>query len=368
MRIRLAATFALGLMLAASAVSRADEDHSNVYMAGPEVRLANPVPGDLFAAAGRIAVDHAVSGDAVLAAGSVEIRASIGDDLRVAGGIVGVSGKVGGEALLAGGSVAFGPEAEVLGHARVVGGNIALAGHLHDGISVYGKNVLVLGRIDGNVEITATRIEILPSAVINGNLTYRSEHEIHIDPAAQVTGQLRREAGTFELPRPAFDIPGIPAISPLMILGLLAAGSLLLALFPGFAASSLRAIGTAPLKSLGLGTAVFFSLPPIILLLVITIVGIPVALALAALYAIALLAGYLLTACFIGDHLLRRTRGHREATTGWRIGALLLGLILIWLARNLPLPYIGTLVLLVALIVGMGAMILQAFAAYADRN
>ena len=66
----------------------------------------------------------------------------------------------------------------------------------------------------------------------------------------QINGKLRREPGTFELPRPKLDIPGIPAISPLLFLGLLAAGSLLLALFPGFTDSSLRALGHSPLKSL----------------------------------------------------------------------------------------------------------------------
>lgn len=368
MRTWLPALLVASLMAAGAGLCRADEDHNNVYMAGPEVRLAAPVQGDLFAAAGRIAVDHPVSGDAVLGAGSVEVRSSIGDDLRVAGGIVGLSGKVGGEALLAGGSVAFGPETEVLGHARIAGGNIVLAGRLHNGVDVYGKNILLLGRIDGNVRLRGERIEILASAVINGNVTYSSAEEIRIHPAARVYGELRRDADKFELPRPRFDLPGMPAISPLLLLGLLAAGSLLLALFPRFTASSLRAMGDSPLKSLGLGTAVLFSLPPLILLLIITIVGIPVALALAALYAIALLVGYLLTACFIGDLLLRRQRTGRERSTGWRIGGLLAGLIVIWLARNLPLPYVSPLILLLALIIGMGAMILQAFAAYADRK
>jgi hypothetical protein len=41
--------------------------------------------------------------------------------------------------------------------------------------------------------------------------------------------------------------------------------------------------------------------------------------------------------------------------------------VLLWLARETPLPYAGGLVLLLALMAGVGAMVLQAFINYADR-
>jgi cytoskeletal protein CcmA (bactofilin family) len=337
-------------------------DPDNVYMAGADVIIEIPVDGDLYAAGGRVSVGQPVSGDAVLAAGSIDLTSTIGDDLRAAGGVVSVGGRIAGEALIAGGSIAFGRDTEVLGRVWLAGGDIAVAGRLHGGLRVYGKNIVILGEIHGPAELHGEQIEILGSARILGDVRYSSQHEIRIDPQARITGSVTRKAGAFEFQRPKLTIPGLPALRPLLLLGLLAAGALLLSLFPRFTASALQTLGASPLKSAGLGTAIFFSLPPVILLLTITIIGIPIALVLAAFYGAALLVGYLVTAFFIGDRLLHAARPRVAPAFGWRIGSLGVALLLLWLAYTLP--YVGAFILLVALFAGLGAMVLQAFSSY----
>lgn len=351
---------------AAPPAGRAHDHAANVYMTGADVRIVAPIEGDLFVAAGRVSVDAPVSGDAVLGAGSIDVKGRVGDDLRAAGGIVTVTGKVAGEVLIAAGSVAFGPATEIEGRVRLAGRDIAVAGRLAGGLDVYARNLLLLGKVEGPLRLTAEHIEIMPSAHIVGDISYRSPDEIRIHPGARVDGRIAREPVSFEFPHRGLTFPGFP-LWPLITLGLFAAGVLLLLLFPRFTTASLHTIGAAPLKSLGLGTAILFSFPPVILLLVITIVGIPVAFALAALYAIALLTGYLVTAFFIGDRLWRIARRARNPGTGWRIGTLLAGLVLLWAARNIPLPYAGGLVLLLALVAGVGAMVLQAFNNYSEH-
>jgi len=340
--------------------SASEGDPDNVYMAGADVKIETAVDGDLYAAAGRVSVGQPVSGDAVLAAGSIDLTSTSGDDLRAAGGVVTVGGRIAGEALIAGGSIAFGRDTEVLGRVWLAGGDIAVAGRLHGGLRVYGKNIVILGEIHGPAELHGEQIEILGSARILGDVRYSSQHEIRIDPQARITGSVTRKAGAFEFPRPT--IPGLPALRPLLLLGLLSAGALLLSLFPRFTANALQTLGASPLKSAGLGTAIFFSLPPVILLLTITIIGIPIALVLAAFYGAALLVGYLVTAFFIGDRLLHAARPRVAPTFGWRIGSLAVALLLLWLAYTLP--YVGAFVLLLALFAGLGAMVLQAFSSY----
>ncbi|MGQ0750402.1 MAG: hypothetical protein ACT4PS_07705 [Betaproteobacteria bacterium] len=343
------------------------DERANVYVAGADVRIDTPVNGDLYAAAGRVNVLESVLGDAVVAGGSVDIAGGIRDDLRAAGGVVTLGGNIAGEALVAGGSIAFGRDAEVQGRVWLAGGDIAVAGKLFGGLKVYGKNIVLLGEIRGPVEIHAEQIEITGSARIAGDVRYSSSHELRRDPKAQISGSVTRTDAAFEFPRPKLDIPGLPAIRPMLLLGLLAAGALLLALFPRFTAHALQTLGAAPLKSLGLGTAIFFSLPPVILLLTLTIIGIPIALVLAALYAAALLVGYLVAAFFMGDRLLRALRRQAgEPPYGWRLAALAAALLLLWLAY--ALPYAGVLIVLVALVAGLGAMVLQAFTNYAARH
>ena len=354
----------IALALAGPALSA--ESDTNVYVAGADVKIETPVEGDLYAAAGRVTIVQPVRGDAVVAGGSVDLSSAVGDDLRVAGGVVTLAGRIAGEALIAGGSIAFGRETEVLGRVSLAGGDIAVAGTLRSGMRIYGRNIVILGEIHGPVELYGEQIEIVGSARIVGDVRYSSRQEIRIDPQAQITGTVTRRPGAFEFPRPKLHLPGLPPVRPLLLLGLLAAGALLLSLFPRFTANALKTLATSPLKSMGLGTAIFFSLPPVILLLTITIIGIPIALLLAAIYGVALLIGYLVTAFFVGDRLLHGLRPQREASFGWRIGSLAIALLLLWLAY--AIPFAGALIVLIALFAGLGAMVLQAFSSYAGTT
>jgi hypothetical protein len=342
---------------------RQEEGSDNVYMTGTEVRPTGRIHGDLVAAAGRISVEHPIDGDAVLAAGSIDVRGRIGEDLRVAGGFVTLAGRVEGEALVVAGSIAFGPESDVGGRAWLAGGDVAVAGRFHREVKVYARNILVLGHVTGNVHLFGATIELLPTARIDGDVTYVSNTPIKIHPGASVTGQVTREPGRL----PALHMPGWPPFRPLLMFGLLAAGALLLALFPRFTASTVQTVRVSPLGSLGLGTAIFFSLPPVILLLVISIIGIPIALVLAGVYAGALLAGFLMAAFFIGERLLQIAR-RRTASAGYwaRVGLLAIALLILWLVRHIP--YAGGLLILLALVIGLGAMALQAFSHYSSRT
>ena len=343
--------------------SRDEEASPNVYMTGTEVWPTGPIHGDLVAAAGRISVDHPIDGDAVLAAGSIDVRSRIGENLRVVGGFVTLASAVHGEALVVAGSIAFGPKADVGGRAWLAGGDVAVAGTFHRDVKVYARNILVLGHVAGNIHLSATTIELLPTARIDGNVTYVSNTPIKIHAGASVSGTVTREPGHL----PALRMPGWPPFRPLLMFGLLAAGALLLALFPRFTASTLQTVRASPLGSLGLGTAIFFSVPPVILLLVISIIGIPIALLLAGVYAAALLAGFLMAAFFVGERGFQLARRDANVRGYWpRVGTLAIALIILWLVRHIP--YAGGLLILLALMIGLGAMALQAFSHYATRR
>lgn len=329
-----------------------------MYLSGTEVRPQRPITGDLVAAAGRITLDHYVQGDATLAAGNIEVRGGIGEDLRAAGGIVSLSRRIAGDLLVAAGNVAFGPEAEVNGRAWIAANEAAVAGHFRRELTVYARHILVFAEVDRDVRLVAESIEIMPGARIKGKLTYKSGEEIKVHPGAQI-GTLFQEPGS----TPRLELlPGLPPFRPLLMLGLLASGALLLGLFPRFTIAAARVVGARPLQSLGLGTAIVLSTPPVIVLLTLTIIGIPIALAAAGLYAATLLAGYLVAACFLGAALLRLARKNPTVHYWPQVGVLAIGLLLLGLVRHVP--YVGLFLILLVLIVGVGAMALHAFTRY----
>ena len=87
------------------------------------------------------------------------------------------------------------------------------------------------------------------------------------------------------------------------------------------------------------------------------------ALTVLAVYAVGLLVGFLAAAAFLGDLGLRLLGGRREPSRGARLGGLLAALALLALVWWIPAA--GGLVLLLALLLGFGALMVQSYRAFA---
>jgi hypothetical protein len=113
------------------------------------------------------------------------------------------------------------------------------------------------------------------------------------------------------------------------------------------------------MQSLGLGLAILVCVPFVAIVLLITIIGIPLALLLVSLYLLVLFLGWVTTALFLAQRGLQALRPGRMATRGWQLVALLLGLVALWLLRQIPL--VGGLIGFIALLAGVGALTWSAF-------
>jgi cytoskeletal protein CcmA (bactofilin family) len=352
---------ALALLTWTASAGGADDDlaPANAYMTGADVRIDRAIDGDLAAAAGRIHIDQPIAGDAVLGAGSIDVQSTIGEDLRGAAGIVTVAGRVGNDVLLAAGRIIFTPAADVQGETWLAAASVSLAGRFASAVRIYAREITVTGETYGALELSAQRIEIGDGARVHGDLVYSSDEEIRIHPLARVGGKVTRKPKRLEANEPARALPGLKPLRPLTIAALLAFGMLLLAVFPRLTASSVRTLAAAPAKSLGLGTALFFGVPPVAVLLIITIIGIPIALVAILAHALALGCGYIVTAALLGRGIARAARRPAPAA-GWQQYAFL-AIALLVLALVSSIPYLGVLVLLLACSAGLGAIVQQRF-------
>jgi len=71
---------------------------------------------------------------------------------------------------------------------------INVAGNVNRGLSASGGEIILAGTIGGDVELYAESIEIEPSAVIKGNLTYTGSNEAVIHENAVIEGTVNRQA------------------------------------------------------------------------------------------------------------------------------------------------------------------------------
>ena len=339
---------------------------SDLYAFGGGVDIQADVQGDLVAAGGRVVTAGRVQGDLIVAAGSVDLGGTVNRNVRGAGGAVTISGHVGRNLNVGGGTVVLTPDAVIDGHARLVGGEIRMAGKVASKLYAAAAVIVLGGEVQGDVELVAQEIEVLPTARIKGTLTYWSPRDATIDRQAKIQGGVIHNLP--ELPR-ALTRTGTALVTVsrlLFMAGLIVTGVALYLIFPGFTTLAAHTIGTDPLRSLGIGFFLVVGMPVIAILTMLTILGIPLGLLLFVFYFAALLVGFLITAFFLGDvgsrSFLREGRRSRLTRVLW----LILALAVLALANQVP--YLGGTLMAAAVLLGSGAMSLQIWRHWDDPD
>jgi cytoskeletal protein CcmA (bactofilin family) len=365
--MRTLACIAACILLAASNV-RADERESHLvirergndtFAAGASVRVSQPVKGDLVATGGELRIAAPVTGDLLAAGGTLRIEGAAGQDLYAAGGQVALDGSVARNARVAGGSVSVGPQARIAGNASLAGGRIEVLGGIGGYLQVAGGHVVIDSRVDGDVDAAAGELELGPRARIGGKLRYRGGEALKQDAAAQVAGGIERLESPLHRKEGRFAGQGRAAgraAHGIWTLGLMAMAAVFVALLPGAFARVADAARTRVGWSLLAGFIALATIPVGVLVLCVTVIGIPLALLALLGYFALLLVGYVAAGVALGDAALKRWLAVRAGLKGWRALFAALGVLAIGLLALIP--WLGGFVAFLALLAGMGALLL----------
>lgn len=344
----LALLASLPLVADARSVASAQSHAGNRYIGGGEVSLAEPVIADLYAAGGKVTVTQAVAEDAALAGGQVAVLAPVGQDLRITGGKVDVNATIGGDLVAAGGNVNIGKDSRIGGDMLLAGGEVRFSGMVMGGARLTGGTLAVAGEIKGDATLYGQNIVLEPGARIAGNLTYASSEPLSETELALVSGKVKREEARQDwAPR-----TGIAWFHPVFFVSMLVCGSLLFILFPNAVSGAQQAIRQTPLRSIVVGVVLLFALPPVAILFTVSIIGIPVGFTLLLLYPVMLMLGYLGAAFFISRTAAGAMHQASRSGRAWQVGFLALGLVLLALAGTIP--FLGGLLVFVAVVAGVG--------------
>lgn len=341
-------------MIAASQVTASAEtsDAGNTYLAGSDLKIVRPVAGDLIAAGGRISVEENIGADAALAGGTVDIRAPVMQDLRVAGGTVNINKAIGGDLVAAGGTVRVEPTATISGSAWLSGGEVNVDGRIGRGAKIYGNKITLAGEIDGDTHLYGKQIVLTPTAHINGNLFYASPVEFPQNQRSQVSGMIKRVETPEGWKAPGAGRGAFSWLHPIFLVSMLICGMLLYLLFPNAVAGAEQTMEQHPVWSLLTGLVVLFIVPPLAILFMVTVIGLPVGFTLLLLYPLTLLLGYLATAFLLGKKLAvaMKHTGPLSLTKQ----ALFLALALLILSLALAIPFLGGFILILVIMTGVG--------------
>lgn len=336
------------------------------FSAGDDVALAGEIAGDAIAAGGEVTLDATVKGDSVLAGGRVFVRGSSQDDLYAAGGEVRISGHVTGNARIAGGQVEIERNGTVDGGVTMAGGRVRVDGRVGRYLQMAGGTLRLDGHVAGNVEAAGGELIVGPQAVVEGALTFRGPKPPRVAAGANIRD------GVKHVPDRKFSKRNLKAARGALVglalfwmFGWFIVGAILMAVWPGFSGTVIDNATRRTGRSLLLGLAVLFLMPILIVMVAVTVVGIPLALLLIGLYFVLLPLGYVASAAAIGEWLLGRLRrgaaiagGGSAIRTSHRVWMLLGVLVALFLLTRIPV--LGAILCLLLVLAGMGSLLLAA--------
>jgi cytoskeletal protein CcmA (bactofilin family) len=300
---------------------------------GAVVVEADETVDGIDAVAGSVVVRGTVTGDISGVAGQVHVTETgqVDGSIEAAAGAIRIDGTVAGDVATGSGHT------EIADTARI-GGNLDLGtGYL-----------LVDGQVDGDVRAGAERIALGPNAVVGGEFRYDAP-SFSQDPAATVDGGVVQDSELGGDTGSEFTVPSWLGI----VYGLLAnllLGAILLAAFPSFATGVASRVVDSPARSGGIGLLLLIAVPILLVVVAITVVGIPLSLFGAAGFGAAIWIAVVLGQYAIGAWALDL------AGVDNRWLALVVGLVGVAVLGAIPI--LGGIVDLLVLLVGLGALAL----------
>ena len=322
------------------------------------MNLGTRIAGFLFGmlAAASVAAQDVSVGGSVRVGGSVDVTEPTTGSLNAAGGQVTIEAPVAGSLRAAGGKIEVANNAPITGDAMIAGGEVKVNGPIGGNLHVGGGQVTVDAPVGGDAFIGAGSLILGPNARIEGKLKFRGG-ELRQDPAAQVVGGITHTERRHHHVDSADDLSigyrfthGWVWSAGLVILAAILAGAL-----PGPSARLAQELRERPWHTPLLGFIALTAIPVAAVLLCITIIGIPIGILTLVLYAGLLMFGYVWMGVVLGGLLLDRYSAAQATETAWRVGAAALAMIV--LALLVRVPFLGGLVKVSALVIGVGMIV-----------
>jgi cytoskeletal protein CcmA (bactofilin family) len=326
----------------------------NLYAASNNITIEGEIKGDLIAAAQTITVNGRIEGDLIAAAQTITVNGEINGSIRLAGNSANLNGPIARNINFIGNSLNIGKEAKIGWDVLSGAANTEIMGLVNGSVYGGGNNLMLSGKIGKDVHFTGDEnirhITLSPEAIINGNLNYNEKTEITLQPGATVAGEMKAVSQKTEKNISNLLWSWLYRVFAALIMGLIWIG-----VGKKLTISLQAIIKKQPLASLGWGIISFLVIPVIALVLVFTLIGIPLALALMSAWLVTLMFSKVLSAILLGKEISRRIIKDQDSHKNWLI-SLVIGVIVAW--ALFALPFIGWLVSLIAICFGFGAILL----------
>jgi Putative zinc-finger len=327
-----------------------------LFAAGNTVRVEGVVNGDLLACGRTVEVDGTIKGDLVSFAKRTVVSGTVSGRIYTFSQDLDLDGQLDHSLYGFAQSLRVNDRSHVGDGIVAAAGEVSLEGDVQRSVDILASgNADVSGSIGRDLIMAGAGITLTKTARVGGNLSVRVRQltNVHIDDGATIAGKrdIQVNVRKSRFARPRFYFHQAVWFAAAMLVGWLG-----LVLFPGFFQATTQAVGSG-WSNLGLGVGVLAGIPVVIIVAGVTLVGLPIALMLFAVYLAAIYLAKLWVGAFLGRILLKLS----GPTKGdWMLG-LLVGLLILTVVGFIP--YLGGLVRLGVLCLGLGAFAGQLYRA-----
>jgi len=318
--------------------------------------IAGTIKGDLIAVGDVIVISGAVEGNVVVAARRLEISGTVGGSVFAVGHTVIVSGKVARNVITAGDTVNVSNTGLIGGNTITASREAVIDGKTARDLLSAAAILDLRGDIGRNVSLAAGQATVSGSSHVGGDLSARvgKEENLRVAEGAVIAGQKNVRVQVAAARSSRYLTVSFYAWQVVRILGLFVTGLVVFKLMPALMPSSMVS-GSDWLKAGGVGFMTLVAVPVAAIIIAFTFIGFPIALITFILYLIACYLAKIVVAEFVGRSVMKNS------------GAvpLLVGLLLVILAVNLP--WIGTLINFLLILLGLGVIALTIYKGVARR-
>lgn len=312
----------------------------SLLAAANSVVIDGTINGDLYCVGQTIIVRGTVAGDVLCAGQTLDISGTVGGNIRSIGQLLTISAPVKRNVVVAGQTINILPEA-------VITGELLAAGQM----------MRLNSSVGGDVNAAAESIVLGEKARIAGNFTYTSPTVASEATGAAITGKVSHVLPKKEEIKPVKNL--MPKVKPWKTR---AAGSIIFYLIVGALVVLLakekvmRITAQMRVRPWFDGLVGFLTIilaPVAIMMVAITLIGIPVAIILGIIFAVMIVLSRIYVAVIVGDKLL-------SAIGKTKSGLLLqvvIGVIIIELLATVPI--LGWFVTSVATLWGLGGIVMN---------
>lgn len=326
---------------------------NNDYFAnGRTVEISGRVNGDVYVLGGQVFIDGIIDGDLLVAGGSVEVSGTVTKNVRLLAGQALITGNIGQNITAVTATIELSPSSSIGRNVVIVSGNTDLEAKVGKNARLYSSSVRISDGIRGKVIAYVGHLRLTSKVTIGGGLEYWSNKNALVDPNAKVNG------GIIHHPPFFYDLFHSKILKGLKIGSKLAAllmnlfysfiiGLVMLRYFPHRIDRTIETLNKKPAQSLVAGIVLLFLLPITMLALLITILGVPFALALLSLTVVGLYTAKILAILWMSTHLFRKFEFKKHRKLYFSFGLIAYFILTL-------IPYMGTIFTIAALLFGLG--------------